>query len=124
MTLTPLLAQPFENDLTIPCTPCLAAAYATTLRPPAGQRKRNPLHYPLTLERDQARNVDNLAIAAGVAVRAALGDGLASDAAARLEHVLAGVARDLKDRVEVDLENLLPVVVGKDLDGVSALDTT
>jgi hypothetical protein len=71
-----------------------------------------------TLERDKGGNVDDLAVRLVGLAR------LAGDAAAGLEHVLAGVTGNLEDGVEVDLEDLVPVIVGEDLDRVTALDTT
>lgn len=35
-----------------------------------------------------------------------------------------GITRDLENRVEVDLEDLLPIIIGKVFDRMSSLDTT
>jgi hypothetical protein len=128
----------------------------------------------LTLERDQTRDVDDLAEAAGVTGGSSLGHRLASHTATGLEHVLAyeasarprvsqhplifshrkdngwrewsdfqwfrrtwtggktsrrallgltSITRDGEHRVQVHLEDLVPVLVGEVLDGVAPLDT-
>ena len=73
------------------------------------------------LESNQTRDVDDLSIAVFVELSR---DVLTGDSASRLQHVSAGITGDSEDSVHVDLDDLLPVVIGEVFDRVSTLDTT
>lgn len=73
------------------------------------------------LESNQTGDVDDLSIAVFVEFG---GNVLTGDSASRLQHVSAGITGDSEDCVHVDLNDLLPVVIGEVFDRVSTLDTT